>query len=597
MRWLFTAVIAVFVLFGGQLLRVQGFDAAATQKTALGKRTQTSVVPALRGEILDTHGQVLAETVRRYTVVADPQAIAKYAKKIDGKRTPVGAVVAAQDVAPLLGMTPAELTKSFTKPGTRYVIVKKQVNPVDWAKVRALGVPGLAAETTTARVYPTGMTSGQLVGFVQPNDQSPSAGIELLANKALAGTPGKSEGELARDGYLIPGTQRDVTTAVDGRNVALTIDADLQFYAHNALARQVTAVGAQLGQVVVIEAATGKIRAAATYPSFDPNNLATAAKGTISDQTFVGGFEPGSTGKMMTIAAALEEKAITPDTGVLVPNRLPRAGELFKDHEDHGVEQLTATGVLAKSSNIGTMLIGERVPAEKMREYYAKFGIGTRTEVGFPNESSGYLPPLSAWQGATRYVPLFGQGYSLTAVQATDVAATIANGGVRMPVSLIEAVADDNGVLQPVAAKPGVRVVSSDTAAKVSRMAEEVTGKDGTASAARIAGYRVAGKTGTANKYDEKTGGYNGYTASFVGFAPAEKPKYVVGVFIQNPGGNIFGGFNAGPVFNQVMTYLIQRDALPPSTPSTLDYHVWAEGLSSDDPTVLSEARAKRDGL
>ena len=193
---------------------------------------------------------------------------------------------------------------------------------------------------------------------------------------------------------------------------------------------------------------------------------------------------------------------------------------------------------------------------------------------------------------------LFGQGYSLTAVQATSVFATIANKGVRVPPSLIEGTVDDNGNLLPAAATTPTRVVTEDTAVKLSRMIEEVTGENGTASAARIKGYRVAGKTGTADRYDEALGRYNGFTASFIGYAPADNPKYVVGVFIQKPSAGMFGGMLAGPVFNQVMTYLIERTGAPPSTKSDLNYHVWAtKPLSENDPNVISNARAKRDGL
>jgi cell division protein FtsI (penicillin-binding protein 3) len=595
---MFIAVLFVFSIFAAQLFRIQAFDAAATQAAAMNKRSVKSITPAMRGQILDTNGQVLADSVERFTVIADPAIIPGYTVDVGGDRQKVGVTRAAADLAPLLGVEASRLTTLFTRAGTRYVVVKKDVNPAIWREIRALGVPGISAERTARRIYPTSMALGQIVGFVTPSTQTGGGGIELMLDKTLAGSPGTTIAERARDGYIIPGSQRVDTQAVNGSDVRLTIDADLQWYAQNALAKQVTGVGAESGTAVILEVATGKVRAAASYPTFDPNDLEDADPKAMGNYAFNDAFEPGSTGKLMTLAAALEEKVITPDTGVIVPSRLPRAGERFKDNEAHGVENMTATGVIAKSSNMGTILIGERVPPATMDGYYRKFGIGVRTPVGFPGESKGQLARAAEWTGSRRYTILFGQGYSVTAIQQAGIFQTVANKGVRMPPTLLEGTVNDSGTLIPTAAPDPVRVVSEDTAVKLSRMMEEVTGENGTASAARIKGYRVAGKTGTADRYDEKLKRYNGFTASFIGYAPAEKPKYVVAVFIQKPSAGMFGGALAGPVFNQVMTYLLERENTPPSPRSDLDYHVWSEvPLSDSDPTVISDAQARRDGL
>ena len=594
---MFATILVVFTVFAGQLLRIQAFDASATQAAAFNKRLVQTLTPAMRGQILDTNGQVLADSVERYTIAANPKAIPAYKVKVDGSFQQVGVAGAAAALAPLLDMSVADLTPILTRPKTLYAIVKKEVNPAVYREIRALGIPGISGEKTAERIYPTAMAAGEIVGFVNPADQTASAGVEKMLDKTLAGTPGRTVAERARDGYIIPGSQRVDTPVVNGRDVKLTIDADLQWYTQNALAKQVTGVGAQSGTAVVIEVATGRIRAAASYPTYDSNDPA-ASRSNLANRAFWEAFEPGSTGKLMTMAAALEQKIVTPDTGVIVPVRLPRAGIRFKDNEPHGVENMTATGVIAKSSNMGTMLIGERVAPDVMESYYRKFGVGSKTPVNFPGESAGQLAKAKDWNAAQRYTLLFGQGYSVTAVQATSVFATIANKGVRVPPSLIEGTVDDNGNLLPATATTPTRVVSEDTAVKLSRMMEEVTGENGTASAARIKGYRVAGKTGTADRYDEALGRYNGFTASFIGYAPAEKPTYVVGVFIQKPSAGMFGGMLAGPVFNQVMTYLIERTGAPPSTKSDLDYHVWAtKPLSENDPNVISNARAKRDGL
>jgi cell division protein FtsI (penicillin-binding protein 3) len=595
---MFVAILFVFTIFAGQLLRIQAFDASATQAAALNKRSFEQITPAMRGQILDTNGQVLADSVERFTIAADPKIIPGYTVDLGGSRQKVGVTRAAADLAPLLDMSVSQLTRLFTRPDTRYVVVKREVNPAIYREIRALGIPGITGERTAQRVYPTSMALGQLVGFVRPADQTGAAGVEQMLDRTLAGTPGKTVAERARDGYIIPGSQRVDTPVVNGHDVRLTIDADLQWYAQNALAKQVTAVGAESGTAVVIEVATGKVRAAASYPTFDPNDLADAKPQNLNNYAFNDAFEPGSTGKLMTMAAALETKVITPDTGVIVPSRLPRAGTRFKDNEAHGTEYMTATGVLAKSSNMGTMLIGERVPPAVMESYYRKFGVGSKTPVGFPGESAGLLAKAKDWVSTRRYTVLFGQGYAVTAIQQAGVFQTIANRGVRVPPSLVEGTYNDAGTFVPAPSTTPSRVVSQDTAVKLSRMMEEVTGENGTASAARIKGYRVAGKTGTADRYDEKLGRYNGFTASFVGFAPAENPKYVVAVFIQKPSAGMFGGMLAGPVFNQVMTYLLERTGAPPSPKSNLDYHVWAtKPLSPSDPNVISNERAKRDGL
>ncbi|MDC5697857.1 penicillin-binding protein 2 [Intrasporangium calvum] len=594
---MFIGVLFVFTLFGAQLLRIQAFDASATQAAALSKRSIKLHTPAMRGQILDTNGQVLADSVERFTISADPEAIQCYVK-VKGECGWQGVYQAAADLSPKIGLDVARLTTLFTKPDTRYVIVKKDVSPGEWREIQALRVPGIAAERTSKRLYPTSMALGQLVGYVNQTDQTAAGGVELMLDGTLAGRSGTTIAERAQNGAVIPGSQRVDQPAVDGRNVRLTIDSDIQWYAQNALAKQVTAVKAETGTAVVLEVATGKIRAAASYPTFDPNDLSKATQDSLRNHAFQDAFEPGSTGKLMTMAAALERGVVTPDTGVIVPNRLPRAGMKFKDHEDHETEYLTATGVIAKSSNIGTILVGERVPPGEMEQTYRSFGIGQRTEVGFAGESRGALQKASDWNDPQRYTVLFGQGYALTAVQAASVFATVANGGVRAPLSLVEGLYNDSGTFVPAPSEQGSRVLSEQTATQLSRMLEEVTGEDGTASDARIEGYRVAGKTGTADRYDEKLKGYNGFTASFIGYAPAEQPKYVVAVFIHKPQAGMFGGALAGPVFNQVMTFLLQRENTPPSTPSDLDYRVWAEErLSPQDPDVLSDARARRDGL
>ena len=553
----------VFTIFAGQLLRVQAFDASSVALAAEFNRMRTVVTPAVRGEILDTNGVVLASSVERKTVTVDQTALPSYSRVIAKKRVTVGVVGAAEVLAPLLGTTPAALVTQLT--GTaRYRVVAKDVTPLVWRQIAALGIPGVYSETTTKRVYPTSLSTASVVGFLA-NDNQDGGGIEWTQRAALAGTPGKQVYEQARSGQMIPWAEQQNVPAVAGKNVTLTIDADLQWVAQNAIANTVTTSGALSGYVVVQEVKTGKLRAVASYPTFDPTNIRGATPFQLQNHAFADTYEPGSTGKVMSMATAIELGQISPTTSLIVPNRLPRGGVSFKDDVDHPTLNLTVAGALAMSSNIGTMLATEAVPPPTLESYFRKFGIGTKPGTGFTSESAGIFAKSTDWSPSQRYNILFGQGYSLNAIQATGVYQTLANGGVRIPPSIVESTTDADGTVTPAAAPQGQRVVSADTATKVSQMLEEVVGPSGTAPKAKIDGYRVAGKTGTANRYDDAVKGYSGYTASFIGYAPADDPKYVISVTLQRPVQGHFGGMLGAPIFQKVMTYLLQKNQIAPS--------------------------------
>lgn len=562
-RLLLVVALFVFTIFAGQLLRVQAFDASSVASAAEFNRLRTVVTPAVRGEILDTNGVVLASSVERRTITVDQTALPSYTRAIAKKRTTVGVVGAAEVLAPLLGTTPAALVTQLT--GTaRYRVVAKEITPLVWRQISALGIPGVYSETTTKRVYPTNLSTAPVVGFLA-NDGKDGGGIEYTQRAALAGTPGKQVYEQARSGQMIPWAVQENVPAVAGKNVTLTIDADLQWVAQNAIANTVTSSGALSGYVVVQEVKTGKLRAVASYPTFDPTNVGGATRFQLQNHAFEDTYEPGSTGKVMSMATAIELGKITPTTSLIVPNRLPRGGVSFKDDVDHPTLNLTVAGALAMSSNIGTMLATETVPPPILESYFRKFGIGSKPATGFLGESAGIFARSTDWSSSQRYNILFGQGYSLNAIQATGVYQTLANGGVHIPPSIVESTTDSNGTVTPATAPQGERVVSTDTAAKVSQMLEEVVGPGGTAPKAKIDGYRVAGKTGTANRYDDAVKGYSGYTASFIGYAPADDPKYVISVTLQRPVQGHFGGQLGAPIFQKVMTYLLQKHQIAPS--------------------------------
>jgi cell division protein FtsI (penicillin-binding protein 3) len=276
-------------------------------------------------------------------------------------------------------------------------------------------------------------------------------------------------------------------------------------------------------------------------------------------------YEPGSTGKVMTMAAALEEKTVTPTTVFSVPYGLLRAGKTFHDHERHPVQHLTTSGILAVSSNTGSIQVGETLGSERLYEYLTKFGIGSKTGSGLPGESSGILHPVKNWSGTSAPTVAFGQGYSVTAMQATSVFATIANAGVRVSPTVIAGTSDSSGHFTPADKRESVRVISEDTAAKLRIMMESVVSASGTAPSAAIPGYRVAGKTGTAQRVDPITRKYSGYTASFIGFAPADSPRYVISVTLQRPQNGHYGGSLCGPVFKKVMTFVLQSEHVAPT--------------------------------
>ncbi len=597
MRGLTVATIFVFSIFAAQLLRIQGFDSSAVAAEALEQRTEKVTIPALRGKITSSDGVVLASSRARETVVADPTAVCTYKqkdkKKCDPAMSGVAVDLAAKALAPLLGNSVDDLRPKLAGKG-RYQVLDRKVSPLTWRKIAELGIPGIykdSAEAVPERVYPQGPNSASLVGFVTDNGAA-GGGLETMMDKALKGTPGHSVFEKAPDGSKIPGGRQGGVKAVDGKDVTLTVNSNIQWYAQNAIAQQMAKMGGQSGTAVVMNAKTSEILALASYPTYDPNDIG-RAKGSLVNKALNDVFEPGSTAKVMTIAAALEDKKVTPDQPVIIPNRMKRYDALFKDSHDHPTLYRTVAGTLAESSNIGTILIGETLESKRLEEYYRKFGLGSKSGMGFPGESGGLLAKSEKWSGTQQSTVMFGQGLSVTAIQAASVFQTIANGGVRMTPNLIQGTTNANGAFTKTASKPGTRVVSQDTASKINAMLEGVVSKEGTAPQAQIPGYRVAGKTGTADFYDSALKRYSGKTASFIGYAPADNPEIVVAVIIQRPSASIFGGTVAGPVFHDVMTYALQELKVPPTgtTKAPIKISVTPEEAASDPTTLRDKPR------
>ena len=561
---LIVGIFLLFFLLACQLFRVQVVQASNYQKKAANEMQSTRVIPAPRGDITDVNGITFARSVSAITIVVDQTQI-------------TDPVRVAQFTAPILGLTEAEIEASIT--GTRkYSIVLKNARPALWDQLSEAiynynkvlddkhfdqRIIGFFPERSFIREYPSGKLISSLVGFVRA-DGIGATGIESSMNSIITGTDGTYS--YARGyGAEIPGSQREISAAEAGTNIRLTIDRDVQWVAAKAISDAVKSSGASSGTVIVMDPKTGAIVAHATAPTFDPNNTKSVSLSLMRNPSVQDVYEPGSTGKVMTMAAALEEKTITPTTIFSVPYMLKRGGSTFHDHEHHATQNLTTSGILAVSSNTGTIQVGETLSHDTLYNYLRKFGIGTKTGSGLPGESAGLLRVVSDWSGTTAPTVAFGQGYSLTAMQATSVFATIANNGVRVTPTVIAGTSDSSGHFTPTATQSSSRVISEDTAIKLRLMMESVVSSQGTAPSAAIPGYRVAGKTGTAMRYDQNTGRYSGYTASFIGFAPADAPRYVISVTLQDPRNGHYGGSLGGPVFKKVMTFVLQSEHVAPT--------------------------------
>ena len=548
--FIFLIVMSIYMARLIEIQVVRGPELAANSQNS---RLQTLILPALRGNFTDANGTPIATTVMARNVTVDPTLI----------KDPAGTAAA---LSPILGIPVKDIVASLTV-DSRFSYVAKRITPETWKAVAELGIPGVFSEPTTNRIYPNGSLAASVIGYVGAEGTG-LGGLEYGLNKQLMGKDGELTVERV-NGREIPTSERQGTDPVNGLSVRLTLDSNLQAMLEKSLGDQVQATGAEGGVAVIMEPGTGNILAMATYPIFDPNNPFATDDKSKRNTTVTDVFEPGSTSKVMTMASVIEEGGANAATQYTVENRLSRGGTFFKDYQDHKTLKLTLAGVLAKSSNIGTILASESIGEKKLYEYLQKFGIGQSTGMNFPGESGGKLPDINnenEWSDTTFPTLAFGQGLSVNAVQATSVFATIANDGVRMLPRLISGYSNTEGVYEPSRIDEGVRVVSPETAKTVREMLEVVVSADGTAKNLQIPGYRVGGKTGTANRYNEATGGYSGYTSSFIGMAPAEKPALVMSVSIHNPKTSTYGSVVAGPVFKDVMTYALAYKKVPPST-------------------------------
>lgn len=572
-------VIAMLIsVFAVRLVQLQGLDAAAYADLARAEGVVQEVLPATRGAIRDRNGVPLAESLDGMMIVADPS-----------KTRPDAAAIATVLTRRLdLDYLTVVKNLSWPDPGVRFRYVARRL-PATKAtaaidELTELGYKGVDTRRDPLRVYPAKDVAANLVGWT--NDSGKGAdGAELLLSGLLAGEDGSTTYDIGA-GARIPLGDNSLVQPVDGQDVALTVDRDVQWFAQRVLSQTVDDVRGESGSAVVMDTATGQLLALADYPTFDPNTVSSAIdEQRLGSRSLRDVYEPGSVQKVLTAASLIDAGLVTPRTELSVPGSLSSSGRVIRDYWEHGRINLTLAGVIAKSSNIGTVLAARTMKPAQLHGYLRDFGLGRRTGLEGYGESAGILPPWQEWIDVVRDNIAFGQGVAVNAVQMAAAINTIANKGVYVQPSVILGKADTAfGELGSELAERR-RVVSPRTAARVTRMMEMVTDEtEGTAPLAKVPGYRVAGKTGTAQVAENGSYSNDKSVISFAGFAPADDPRFTVYVVIRNPEGEAGGGGTAGPAFRRIIAFLLQRYAVPPSGAKSPRLPITWESPSTDRP-------------
>lgn len=571
-------VLIVLVAFVVRLIDIQVVNAREHVDDSLSMGLQSSRVEyASRGSIVDENGIPLASSVNRYDVQIDPMLAAKgiTTRDDDGDETTTEWPELAARIAAVTGQDAAEVQKTVTdavadNPDSRYAMIAKSVSTEQYRALVALGLPFLSFPPQAGRMYPDGAVGGNLLGFVG-SDGQPLEGLESADDSCLASSNGKVVFQQSRDGVVLPGTEVVTQPAVDGGTLKLTIDRDLQWYMQQLIAEQAQNTGSLGGTITVIEAKTGKIRALAEYPTVDPNDPTASPATERGSAAFRDPHEPGSTMKAITAAIGLDSGSFTTGTTVTASSSetLP-GGARVSDSFSHPANDYTLTGVLIDSSNVGISKFGDMIPLDTRVSYLDKFGLTQQTAVGFPGESGGIMRDPSSWDKQTFYNTTFGQGISVTVPQLAGAYQTIANGGVRMPLSLVEGCTAADGTVTDAPDVQGTRVVSEDAARTVSQMLENVATQGTLSKQVAIPGYRVAIKTGTGEKTDPVTGAYKGdaYFTTMIGFAPADDPQYVVEVNLDEPR-TVKSSAATAPAFQKAMTQVLKNYRVIPSGTTT----------------------------
>ena len=562
-------IVALALVFGGRLVDLQIVQAEAINAKSYSNRAVSRVLPSLRGDITDGTGAVLAHTVFKYDINAAPDIVAPFNREVNGQKVLISVEQAATEIAALVGQTQPEVLAKLIGTG-KYSQVAKAVEASVYRQIKELDIPWLFYDPRPARVYPNGAVAGGILGFLDP-DGNPLEGIEVAQNACLAGKDGEETFEKGVDGIKIPSSAITTKAAVPGKTIKLNINADLQYFAQQILTANVAKLRADWGTAVVIEVKTGKVLVAADAPSYDPNEPGKSSVENRGSRVFRSAFEPGSTMKMVTAAISMDQGKATPESQFVAPYgmTIPGTGYRVTDSHMHPDEKLTTAGILRESSNTGAMTVGNLVPWQTRYSYLKKFGIGSMPGTGFPGESAGLLNSTTVWENdrIKRYVSNFGQGISVSPIQSAMMYQAVANQGVRLQPQLIEGCVDANGKVTKVTKdKAPVRVVSAETAKSTLDILEKVVEQGGIGKTAAVPGYRVGGKTGTAQIADPNTGEYgNLFAISFIGVAPIEDPQFVVAVtaFKSRTVSNSLG---ATPIFKAIMSQVLRTYRVPPST-------------------------------
>jgi cell division protein FtsI (penicillin-binding protein 3) len=545
-----------FLAISGRLIILQVFDAGSLDQAAARQRLTVIDLPATRGRIFDRNLDDLALSVPARAIWADPRLVK------DKPRT-------ATKLARVLGVRRAILTGRLASKG-RFVYLARRVPKARGDIVQRMNLPGIFVEVDVARRYPSGTVASQVLGFVDIDGHG-QAGIEQQYDGLLRGHPGKIQLERDPQGRAIPQGRRSLEPAEPGTDLVLTIDQQLQYVTEQALARAVIDHKAKAGSVVVMSPRSGEVLAMANVPTFDPNQIARSKPEARKNRAIADVFEPGSTNKTITAAAALQHGVVTPRTETIVPDNIPLCPEkTFHDSHSHAPELMTFADIVAKSSNVGTIMAARDLGPERLYKAELDFGYGRKSGVDLPGESPGIVRDAKGWYCTDLGTNAIGQGVAVTVLQMASVYATVANHGVLRPPTLLRGTVDARGNVAKAARKPGRRVLSPRTAKSLSRILEGVVAEGGTGTQAAMDEWRVAGKTGTARKPDNVHGGYKpgAYVGSFIGFAPAEKPAVVVAVVIDEPTRGYYGGSVAAPVFKEVAATALRRLGVVPTLPA-----------------------------
>jgi cell division protein FtsI (penicillin-binding protein 3) len=545
---LLVALLVAFALVAARLIDVQGFSAGPYAALGLAQRVHTELLPADRGSILDRNGNTLAMSAPQPTIWADPTLVTAPARE-------------AAALAPILGEDVPTLTARLSRPG-RFSYLAREVDEGTAKEVHDLNLPGVFLVDEPKRFDPDGPLAAPVIGLVGVDGQGLS-GLEQQYNGNLAGKPGKLATEDDPSGRPIPGGVSRLTPATKGSDLVLTLDRPLQYAVEQDLSDEIVKSHAQGGMAIIMNRTTGEVLALA--------NLSIGADGTTvapasSNSAVTTVYEPGSVEKLITVSAALDRGVVHPTDVFALPDHLRIYDRTFTDDTPHPVEQWTPTDILTASSNIGAVTLAEKVGKRPLVNYLHRFGLGTETSLQFPYESGGILLDPSQWSGVTLATVAFGQGMAVTAMQLVAAYNAIANGGVYVAPKLVKATVDGTGRVVPTPPSATHRVVSADVAREVTAMLTEVV-RGGTGTEAQIAGYQVAGKTGTARKALQGQSGYaSTYVSSFAGFVPASDPAFTAMVVLDQPT-PIFGGLVAAPVFQDISTYALRELEVPPPAP------------------------------